>query len=227
MKSIILSERPKHACNILNRIKHIDIRRNAPQNWIKYLRGETDKKPEPITIYVYCSFPRGKTDKLCRNGNSWFLSDNENNQNGKIIAKFTLTEVEAIDLPYTKFGSDEWVGCEEARTLQTKTMDEPEILKKACLYEDEIYRYVNFSKKPCGYAWHIEDLVIFDQPKNLSEFYKVGYLEERFCLESHFADIEGYNGDIDENYVDKCYEELDEEYQITKAPQSWGYCEDE
>lgn len=183
MKSIILSERPKHACNILNRIKNIDIRRSAPENWVKYLRGETDKKPEPITVYIYCSFPRGKNDKLCRNGDSWFLTDNEENHNGKILAKFTLPEVEEIYLPYTKFGSDERVGCEEARTLQTKTMDEPEILEKARLFEDEIYRYVNFNKTPCGYAWHIEDLVIFNQPKNLSEF------------------------------------------NLTKAPQSWGYCE--
>ena len=36
------------------------------KNWVKYLRGETDKKPEPITVYIYCSFPRGKTWALTK-----------------------------------------------------------------------------------------------------------------------------------------------------------------
>lgn len=220
MKSIILSERPKHACNILNRIKNIDIRRNAPQNWIKYLRGETDKKPEPITVYIYCSFPRGKNDKLCRNGDSWFLTDNEENYNGKIIAKFTLPEVEEIYLPYTKFGSDE-----EARTLQTKTMDEPEILEKARLFEDEIYRYVNFNKTPCGYAWHIEDLIIFDQPKNLSDFYKVcSFRYNGLCAakDKLGCQEESY---LQENMFGGISEQTKCGGKITKAPQSWGYCE--
>lgn len=192
-KSIILSERPRHACNIANKLKKLDIRRNAPENWVKYLRGETETKPEPIEVYIYVSKERTPGERLLQIEESDYHCklerdcDNEDLEcscdilNQQIIAKFTLTEVEAINLPYTEFKTGKWVRGEAFRTLQTKTMDEPEILKKACLYEDEIYRYLNFSKKPCGYAWHIENVVVFDNAKKLSEF------------------------------------------NLTKSPQSWGY----
>ena len=74
-KPIILSERPRHACNIANKLKKLDIRRSAPENWVKYLRGETKTKPEPIEVYVYCCLSKTQSDKLKRNRNGWFLTD--------------------------------------------------------------------------------------------------------------------------------------------------------
>ena len=215
---IFYRELISNGCDAITKLKKLDIRRSAPQNWIKYLRGENDKKPEPIEVYIYVSKERSSGERLLQIEEADYHCklekdcDNEDLEsscdilNQQIIAKFTLTEVEAIDLPYTKFGSDEWVGCEEARTLQTKTMDESEILEKACLFEDEIYRYLNFSKKPCGYAWHIEDLVIFDQPKKLSKFKRC---TEKTCI------------------YGKCHKYMHCLKSLTKAPQSWGYCEDE
>ena len=49
-----------------------------------------------------------------------------------------------------------------------------------------------------GYAWHISDLVIFDKPKELRDF----------------RNFNQWNG----NEIDP--------YTITKAPQSWCYCEE-
>lgn len=206
MKSIILSERPKHACNILNRIKHIDIRRNAPQNWIKFLTGKTDKKPEPITVYVYCSLTPNHNlviNDLFVDNRYWVVKDNKDKRlNGKILAKFTLRRVEAIHL------------IDETR-LETATLKEDNILEQSCLCRSEIYPYLNFDKEPCGYAWFIEDLVIFDQPKNLSEFKRTTFYSN--------CNVCPFSGN----------ETLCEEHRnctalvpIIKAPQSWGYCDE-
>lgn len=42
-------------------------------------------------------------------------------------------------------------------------------LEKSCLTYDEIAEYVGREKY--GYAWHVSDLVIYDNPKELSEFF--------------------------------------------------------
>ena len=41
-------------------------------------------------------------------------------------------------------------------------------LKRSCLSLDEVAKYIGINKT--GYGWHISDLVIYDKPKELSEF---------------------------------------------------------
>lgn len=144
MKSILISIKPKWIAKILNGEKTIEVRKTAP------------KCDLPIDVYIYCT-----------KGN--YIGYLSNRYVGKVVAKFTLRKVEVIKLPYTKFGSKEWVGCEAQRTLQTQTMDEGTLLEKSCLEEKEIYGYLNFKYDTCvGYAWHIEDLFIFNEPKEIN-----------------------------------------------------------
>ena len=145
MRSVLISIKPEWVAKILNGEKTIEIRKTMP------------KCELPIDVYIYCT----KGDYIGRISKKYV---------GKIVARFTLDKVEEIELPYTKFGCEEWVGCEEERTLQTKAMSQEELLKKGCLSEDEIYGYLNFKNKHYGYAWHISDLEIFREPKKLSEF---------------------------------------------------------
>ena len=105
---------------------------------------------------------------------------------GKVVAKFTLNKVEEI------------------------SFDDKEVQRKACLTEDELFDYL-FDNTPYqedmkkGYAWHIDNLVIFDKPKELSEFkpFNNGVPQYKFTK----------NG---------C-----EDIKLTKAPQSFMFIESE
>ena len=195
-KAILISIRPNWVAKILNGEKTIEIRKTMP------------KCDLPIDVYIYCTWGYKNETLYMRNYDYHFNKKIGGycGFNGRVVAKFTLNKVEKISLPYTKFGKLEWVGCEEERTLQTISLDEKDLLKLSCLTESEIYKYLNFNKKPCGYAWHIDNLEIFDRPKELSEFKQI-------------KKVNCYNADFD-------YESVEErQYPLTRAPQSWCYIE--
>lgn len=220
MKSILMPVRPKWVAKILNGEKTIELRKTAP------------KCKLPIGVYIYCT--KGKPylayekhtrkyvlcdtieelgeygNEVSPTNNACALQDWGVATNGHIVAKFTLDNVEEIELPYTKFGCEEWVGCEEERTLQTKSMCQEELLKKGCLSEDEIYGYLNFKNKHYGYAWHISDLMLFDEPAELNEFYSTRLDKDVTKLLDNSIQLS--NG--------KWVKRLD------KAPQSWCYVEE-
>ena len=216
-KAILISIRPKYVRKILLGEKTLEIRRTCPKIWKWfYTDGKPLREPEPIEVYIYCTKENNALlhkniadiwwveDKDFRAKNRRLGIEQQPSYNGKVVAKFTLNKVEKISLPYTKFGKLEWVGCEEERTLQTISLDEKDLLKLSCLTESEIYKYLNFNKKPCGYAWHIDNLEIFDKPKELSEFKIKHYPQFAGMVknESHYELVP-----------------------LVKSPQSWCYIE--
>ena len=48
-------------------------------------------------------------------------------------------------------------------------------LEQSCLTYDEVAKYIGINNN--GYAWHISDLVMYDKPKELGEFYTEGKSE--------------------------------------------------
>ena len=145
MKAILISIKPKWVAKILNGEKTIEIRKTMP------------KCDLPINVYIYCT----KEDSLCRlkdypkdryvceqefKCNDFPKLDSGYDGKGKIVAKFTLNE---ITMPFLK-----------------------DITKTSCLTVEELRNYLK--GKPC-YAWHIDNLVIFDKPKELSEFKQEWY----------------------------------------------------
>lgn len=79
--------------------------------------------------------------------------------NGKIVAECDF-EVEEI-------GSYDYV-------LGTETLDENNLLERSCLSLKDIIDYLKPEKCSLnnGYAIHIKNLKIFDEPKELSDYYK-------------------------------------------------------
>lgn len=89
------------------------------------------------------------------------------------------------------------------------------------------------------YAWHISDLVIYDKPKELSEFYKCGAQSHdelddgvcNYCIETDYGSKAGYNTpngyvSCEGRWCENAYQNyLDEEFAITRPPQSWCYVE--
>lgn len=68
------------------------------------------------------------------------------------------------------------------------------------------------------YFWHITDLKIYNIPKDISEFYSVGYKECEFRNEFHICEK-------DKGKLHSCKYGLCNNKRIKKPPQSWCYIE--
>ena len=85
-----------------------------------------------------------------------------------------------------------------------------------CLSYEELETYLG---KSVGYGWHISDLKIYDKPKELREFSKFGYKYLGGCCVNYNCHNFIDNGWMQppECKIDGCF--------LTRAPQSWVYCE--
>lgn len=136
-------------------------------------------------IYVYCS-------------KSNYLGYISNKYAGKVIFKFRCYKVEEI-VRYDGY-------------FYTPTYEENEICQNACLSWEEIHRYLAY--KETGYAIHISDLEIFDKPKELSEFYKVGAWKV-------------FEEQLNTSWIGSSNQEIMQSLgqTLTKAPQNFYYVE--
>lgn len=163
-----------------------------PKWVVKILNGEKTieirktcpKCDLPIDVYIYCTKIKEAS----------YVANKE----GKVVAKFTLNRVEEI--------------------LSAKTIGVPICFTKSLLEKDLCiatcltpYDFDNYLGDKLGYAWHISNLEIFDKPKELSEFRKIG----KQCK---------YQGR--DSYCDYCSHCDCIGDELTKAPQSWGYVEE-
>ena len=182
-KAIMISIKPKLVAKILNGEKTIEIRKNMP------------KCDLPIDVYIYCTKDKQGIFKERHNGytllnqNKWIQSE----MNGKVVAKFTLNNVEEYINGHN---------CDYIKHNASSCLDFEKILKPSCVNEEELYLY---AEDLHFYAWYINNLEIFDEPKELSEF---KHLIKGNKLD-HFIDAINYVGGLP----------------LTKAPQSWRYVE--
>ena len=189
MKAILISIKPKYVADILNGRKTIEIRKSMP------------KCDLPIDVYIYCTkdnkqrlYPVALLDKSNQVFKRAYREDKIDNRtnylNGKVVAKFTLNKVEEI----------------EHRLIErhyTETLGDKELLIKSCLTHDKLHDYLRTNN---GYAWHIDNVIPFDKPKEIKEFY---------WYRKQWVDC----GMDCPPYVDEV------KHYLTKAPQSWCYVE--
>lgn len=131
---------------------------------------------------------------------------------GKVIGEFVCDSIIQIGYNKNGYGLDDFVinG----------------VIAKSCVPEEELYHYLQ-GKKP--YLWHISDLIIYDKPKELSEFYKYTEYDDsnndirpcRFCEHNKFDWSE---------ICEYCDIDFDGEHcfhlQLKRPPQSWCYVEE-
>lgn len=205
MKSIMISIQPQWVEKILNGEKTIEIRKTMP------------KCKFPVKVFIYCT--KGKpylyrvnddnefelTNKLRFQDSSCFAKD-YNAQNGKVVAEFTLKEVETLpSIIEKRNGTGAW--------YQYHKIND-DILNKSYISQEYLLNYANCNDL---WAWHIDDLKIYDKPKELSEFRKRNEChyesyEDGCCLESCTF---YYLGECD----GRCSK-------IERPPQSWFYIEE-
>ena len=221
MKAIMISVRPKWVAKILNGEKTIEIRKTMP------------KCDLPIDVYIYCTKEKILGNLImCKSKehielfgenavigiNKGFIEKEDINLQGKVVAKFTLNKIVPIVMQKGAthgYGNKGYIGYGYCDKGNFKFMFDME--KETCLeHNEELCKYLNNGKNlsniiyheleaKVGCAWHIDNLEIFDTPKELSEFKKPCYV---------FAQkISGEYGGV-------CMGE-----KLTKAPQSWQFIE--
>ena len=189
MKAILLPIKPKYVAKILNGDKTIEVRKSKPNVDL------------PIDVYIYCTkdnkqrlYPVALLDKSNQVFKRAYREDKIDNRanylNGKVVAKFTLKEIRLAKYqPYV----------DEASKM---------VNELTCLTDEELDKYLN---KKNGYGWVIDDLVIFDEPKELSEF-KVN--KKYWCNKCPYQ-------------YGICLPKCEELKPLTKAPQSYQFIESE
>ena len=199
MKCILLSIRPQWVAKILNGEKTLEIRKSAP-------------KDLPCEVYIYCTKgePSISPFEFCENGRPPHIIGGE--INGKVVAKFTLNKVLQIKkyqqngLRYWAFGNED---------IAKRSLSPCELSEHSCVSQEDLEKYLNGKE---GYAWKISDLKIFGEPKELKEFNKAGaptYEQTKAILRG------GYTMEQHRKYLARFG------YAVTKAPQSYCYCEAE
>lgn len=160
MKSIMIRIQPQWVSKILNKEKLVEIRKTMP------------KCELPCKVYIYCTKPKkwwafsnwGATSdelvwkikdkvKMCNGLEVW--DDDCEKLNSKVVAEFTLNKVDTLERDL-----NDW--------LPKNRYDiSNELLKNINLNQEQLW---NYGQGKILYAWHIDDLKVYDKPKELSEF---------------------------------------------------------
>ena len=180
MKAILISIQPQYVKDILNGRKTIEIRKTMP------------KCDLPIDVYIYCT-KKEPYARRCVHNDKWGTLEYIKSD-GKVVAKFTLNKVGNFIKEI--FGTYE----------EPFTYNQDDLLKKSCLTEKELDIYL---KGKQGYAWHIDNLVIFDKPKEISEFRQWFDCEKCWCVDNQ----------------DCLMNKQCPKHTLTRAPQSWQFIE--
>lgn len=155
------------------------------------VRKTKPKCEVPFKCYIYMTM--GKCPKFVYNEKLEKQSIYErepNTANGKVIGEFICDRITKYECSSVGFG-------ELATTCGT------------CLTYDEILNYCNGNDL---YGWHITDLVVYDEPRELREFCRNGE-----CAKCGWFE----NG--------KCFKRVEQsrynKHRIKRPPQSWMYVE--
>lgn len=198
--AVLLSVRPKWCELIANGKKTIEVRKTKPKIRPPFKCYIYCTKPKMITKYVfkpedYPEYMRPEKPVFCKvpDGSSPYCS--VVNGNGKVIGEFVCDVIFTMSITYSD------------PTSRIALKEFP----YTCLTDRQIIDYLGNGNQ--GYGWHISNLVIYDKPKELNEF----YLKKK-C---HSCKRSGYESSAciyDEDCIVPAI--------ITRPPQSWCYVQD-
>lgn len=176
-KAVLISIRPKWCEKIVNGDKTIEVRKTRP------------KMNTPFKCYIYCTLPKYPHED--------FIATNYPRPQfyggGKVVGEFTCDRIDWIThIGYTGIPNLVETRICDAATMRTSPVGG--LLNAACLTPKMLNDYLAWGD---GYGWHISDLRIYDEARELSEF--TGLRNTRFGAAP---------------------------YDIKRAPQSWCYVEE-
>ncbi len=198
MKAILMSIQPKWCEKIVNGEKTIEVRKTRP------------KLEPPFKCYIYCTFPQKPVYDI------WINRGTENRflGNGKVVAEFVCDRIDEYTSGIPPF-------CEASDGYNVY----PPELEKMCLGYKDLDAY---GKGKPLYGWHISELKIYDQPKELGEFYR--RLPEKVLEEGNYDCLKDENViclDYWDGGGDNCQDcPFGGKVYLTRPPQSWCYVEE-
>lgn len=168
MKAVLMSIQPKLCELIASGKKTVEVRKTKP------------KLETPFKVYIYCTKDGYKgifQDKP-------YLTHNRQICNGKVIGEFVcdfitnyeaeLWDDETFECIKEFYEPDDFAeyGEYEYKTIADNSDDfwkEQHLCKVSCLSIEELRKYIGTGINEF-YGWHISNLVIYNEPKALSEF---------------------------------------------------------
>lgn len=195
MRAVMISIKPQWCELIAKKQKTIEVRKTRP------------KIKTPFKCYIYMTKSNLTGDRKAY----------KDRMAGKVIGEFVCDFINKYTAEFVNgdYYEDIRQIFDEDETIITSNEDENPnncfLCNKSCLTFDEIKKYIgyNFHEKPF-YGWHISDLVIYNEPKEIGEFRKAGALSYDDWLYGI------YNGEFS-------YEKYLLPFKMTRPPQSWCY----
>ena len=177
-KAIVISIKPEYVAKILNGDKIIELRKTAPRCAL------------PIDVYIYCTKDKneelwwydGTEDfRLYKKGIANERDAGWHLQNGKVVAKFTLKKTSKVRTMVDHISRWFYIREDDERLTNILMFNRGWELKRKAAMKDlneirEYYAkkyhdswYWDHREQTCGYAWHISDLEIFENPVALKK----------------------------------------------------------
>lgn len=197
MNSVLISIQPKWCEFIASGKKTVEVRKTRP------------KLETPFKVYIYQTKAQKRLIDVIKDGDEiygeiyhgktqFIKTDNDDchlaihpiyRQYGKVIGEFVCDRIEEIGFSPYMHGM--------------YICKDKSFIEKSCIPFDVMFDYLG---EEYGYGWHISDLVIYDKPKELSEFYR-------------------HDNSYD-NAFGWAFEDREKNIPITRPPQSWFYIEE-
>lgn len=169
-KSIIRSAKPYWIYLILTGKKTVEVGKDFPKS-----------KDWNKVVEMYCSKDMRSFNRIPEKDREWMRK-----YLGKVACRFVC------DYIYRRPANTIY--------LPNAQKDYLDLLKSGCLTEQEVLNYMGEQFNRDMYFWHISDLVIYDNPRELGEFYGKCKIEGWHCCTGKSP--------------------------LTRPFQSWGYVED-
>lgn len=193
-EAVLISISPKWCDLIARGQKTIEVRKTRP------------KLDTPFKCYIYCTLEGNREffhsiavkDGMYEAQKKWYR-EAWYERKGNVIGEFVCDEIIKNDIDV------------DGDCLWGETQD--------CLTDDEFEAYIK--NVNVIYGWHISGLVIYDKPKELSEFF-------RFCGENPNCDGCGayYYSSTECGTEEYCCSIMEGCKPLSRPPQSWCYVEE-
>ena len=223
MKEILISIQPQWVEKILKGEKTIEIRKTIPKCML------------PCKVYVYMTKKRNFFMANRKGEEIWFGDGLRYDKTeivkfpkcdvqywhllGKVVAEFILKKTEEYEFElwdnetFESIGKvyyDEETGEREVDVFAcNEDLEKTEFVKSSQLSVRDLRKYLGTGFQTC-YAWHIDDLKIYDKPKELDEFVLPNKKNCKTCF---------FYKDICKNVCEEIKKHL------FRPPQSWCYVE--
>lgn len=211
MKAVMLSLRPQWCEKIFNGSKSIEVRKSRPSI------------PTPFKVYVY---------QTKHNGGKAIVSEVLNSVygGGKVIGSFVCDRIEEYEgefwdddtyeriqepwepSDFAEYGEYEYDTIGENGEFYGKGI---ELSKQSCLSWNELRKYVGQGLKDF-YGWHITEPLLFDKPRDITEFALYGKCAED-CDEYDICARDSEDGRMSCKFFKRTF--------LKRPPMSWYYIE--